>query len=518
MLPSEQVLVKWASSTLRCPPVTTVMDGYIRVSRVRGRDGESFISPEVQRDQIAAWARLRSVTIDNWETDLDQSGGKLTRPGFDIILERIRTGQTGGIAVARLDRFSRAGVSDALMLIETIEEAGGHVASVHEGVDPTTPFGEFARTLFLALARMERRRIQENWRVAREHAVGRGIHVASQAPTGYIRGDDGRLSPHPEYGPVIRKLFEGRAAGLSWAALARILDEHRVEGPYGPLSWRTRAATQIIRNRVYLGEARSGDFVNPNAHEPLVDRATWEAAQVAKGVSPSKGGPSLLTGIIRCAGCRHGLKPDKMTDKNRGERLPIYRCRGHHASGTCTQRASTLARVVEPWVIEQFFARVDDLIAGAEEDTAAIERTAAALADAEAELSAYRDDTRIADLLGRDSFLEGLKKRADAVEDARSTLAEARSSAAPMAFPAQDLRELWNDLEVDEKRMALRSVIDAVMLRRGGKVPIERRALILWRGEAPDDLPRRGLNRVPITPFVWPEDPPTDTGMPSRQD
>jgi hypothetical protein len=32
------------------------LDGYVRVSRVGGREGESFISPEVQRDRIAAYA------------------------------------------------------------------------------------------------------------------------------------------------------------------------------------------------------------------------------------------------------------------------------------------------------------------------------------------------------------------------------------------------------------------------------------------------------------------------------
>ena len=32
------------------------LDGYIRVSRINGRSGESFISPDVQRDTIASYA------------------------------------------------------------------------------------------------------------------------------------------------------------------------------------------------------------------------------------------------------------------------------------------------------------------------------------------------------------------------------------------------------------------------------------------------------------------------------
>jgi DNA invertase Pin-like site-specific DNA recombinase len=55
------------------------LDGYIRVSRVGKRGGDSFISPEDQREKIEGWAKLRGVEIVKWYTDLDQSGGKLSR-------------------------------------------------------------------------------------------------------------------------------------------------------------------------------------------------------------------------------------------------------------------------------------------------------------------------------------------------------------------------------------------------------------------------------------------------------
>src|SRR4051794_13749448 len=176
------------------------LDGYIRVSRVNGRNGDSFISPDQQKDKITQWATLRGVEItDAWPTDLDQSGGKLSRPNFDKALERVRSGKTDGIVVAKLDRFSRAGVADALKLIETIIEAGGTVASVEEGIDPMTPTGEFTMTLFLALARMQRRQIGDQWKDAQRRAVDRGIHVASQAPTGYVRGTEGVLERHTDF-------------------------------------------------------------------------------------------------------------------------------------------------------------------------------------------------------------------------------------------------------------------------------------------------------------------------------
>jgi site-specific DNA recombinase len=69
------------------------MDAYVRVSRVAGREGPSFISPSVQREQIAAWAKMRGVEVLQWHEDLDQSGGKLERPGLTALLARIESGE-----------------------------------------------------------------------------------------------------------------------------------------------------------------------------------------------------------------------------------------------------------------------------------------------------------------------------------------------------------------------------------------------------------------------------------------
>ncbi len=76
------------------PAAPTRMTGYIRVSRVAGRTGESFISPELQRRQIAAWATMKGVEIVAWEEDLDVSGGRRDRPGLDRFMDALRAATT----------------------------------------------------------------------------------------------------------------------------------------------------------------------------------------------------------------------------------------------------------------------------------------------------------------------------------------------------------------------------------------------------------------------------------------
>jgi DNA invertase Pin-like site-specific DNA recombinase len=462
-------------------PITMKLDGYIRVSSVRGREGESFISPDVQREQIATWARLRNVKIAAWHTDLDQTGGKLSRPGLDKALARIHSGKTGGIAVARLDRFSRAGVARALDVVEEIHDAGGELAAVDLGIDPTTPFGEFATTLMLSLARMQRRQIGDTWKEAQRRAVERGVHVASRAPTGYRRRKDRRLEPHPDHSSHIGEIFRMKADGASWKDMALYLRAHNVESPYGTTHWQPRALSHVIENRAYLGEARSGEFVKVGAHPELVDEKTFKAAQEAKGQrSINSMGGALLAGILRCDGCGYVLKADQMRSR-KGDKLRLYRCRTERSSGRCPAPASVLGSVVEPFITEAFFGYVAGMRA---EGTLIGEELRAAekkLAQAERELLTYLTAVGAADV-GAQGFKAGAKLRRDAVDRAGEHVDKARERAGIADLPlAVDLMDQWPTLSVQERNRLLRAGVEAVLLRRG-RTSIDKRTTLIMRG------------------------------------
>ena len=80
--------------------------GYVRVSRVGGREGDSFISPAVQRGRVEAYAGAQGHQVVVWEEDLDQPGSRYQRRGFQAALEAVERGEAEGIAVAALDRAS----------------------------------------------------------------------------------------------------------------------------------------------------------------------------------------------------------------------------------------------------------------------------------------------------------------------------------------------------------------------------------------------------------------------------
>jgi DNA invertase Pin-like site-specific DNA recombinase len=484
------------------------MDGYIRVSRRGGREGDSYISPKLQRDQIEGYAKLYGFTIAGWHKDEDVSGGTLERPALQAALERCRKGETGGIIAARLDRLARSLVG-LNHLVSRAQDESWTLVAVDHGLDLNTPGGELVANILGSVAQWELRQRRDSWEETRRSRVEAGIHIASRVPTGYRRTKEKRLEPDPQAAVVIHDLFVRRARGEGWTALARFLDESGIRGPYGNNGWTAAAAAKIIRNPVYTGEARSGAFSNANAHEPIVSAAEWEAAQGERHVSTARSGEGLLlAGLVRCAGCRYLLKPDSMRARN-GVRLGLYRCRGRHAAGKCPAPASILARVLDPNIEALFLdaIRADGPLAEAMEANVAVEKALQHAEAAERELDAFLSDAELRAMIGERRYKQQAGARTQTLAEAEAELADARQRGAlssALLTPGA-LLEAWPGLGVAEKRTLLTASVDAVMVRRtGANVAVTDRALLLWRGEAPDGFPRRG-HRVPLASFSWPK-------------
>jgi DNA invertase Pin-like site-specific DNA recombinase len=475
--------------------------GYGRVSQLRGRQGETFISLDLQRDACEAYARAHGHEIVAWHADTDQPGSKLDRPELAAALDAIAAADASGLIAARLDRITR-NVGHLGKLLEQAHTDNWNLIACDVGLDLATPTGKLVARVLGSIAEWELDRRREGWAEARAHAVERGVHIASRAPTGYRRKDDGRLEPEPRAAKAIAECFRRRASGASWRELADLLESRGVVGPYGSANWTTGAVKKMITNRVYLGEARHGEFHNKDAHKPIVSEADFAAAQAARSAStPRSADGALLSGLLRCGSCGFVLKPDSMIDAN-GNKLRLYRCRGRHASGRCPKPTSVLGRVAEPWVQERFLDALGPggVLARSVEDERELADADAAHQAAETELAAWHD-VGVA-TLGKDAYVDGLRKRQQAASDARARhQALLAAAAGPLGQHTASVEALWPDLSTPEKRPLLAAAIDAVVLwpqARGEQEPIDRRTRILWAGQADGlDLPRRG-RRVPL--------------------
>ena len=454
--------------------------GYIRVSRVAGRGGDSFVSPSDQRDRIAAYATAKGHTVIDFVTDLDQSGGKVDRPGFQGALARCEAGEAKGVIVAKLDRFARSLV-DAAATVKRLDAAGCTLVSVGDDIDASGPSGKLMRAILFAFAEFERDRINESWATAKERAIGRGVHVG-RAPIGYV-AVDGKLVVDPATAPTIQAAFEARAGGASMTEVVGLLDT------LGTRHWTLTTATTALRNRTYLGEVRHGSYTNPTAHEPLVSLALFEAANARKPVAAtradSNGRGSLLTGLIRCCGCCHAMPPAK--------RGTIYACKRKHGSGVCTAPTAIAARNIEAYVIGMMmgreFEKIEEVVTDA--DVTALE---AAVAEAEAEVNAYLAIMKATDpgyRAGYDSKVTALNRASADLTDAAKRLS-ARGT-----FD-------WVSLDLPQRRHLLRSKAQAIFVRKGTRyTPIQDRVRVVWMTEPMlTGLPSRGVMTPPRS-FTW---------------
>jgi site-specific DNA recombinase len=473
------------------------LDGYIRVSDTHGRgdDDESLQGPRQQREAIERWAASRpGVEIVAWHEDRDQTGSRMERPGFAALMDRIRAGQTGGVAVARLDRLSRARVVEALKAVEEIDAHGGQVAAVDLGIDPTTMFGEFAMTLMLALARMEWRRIDEAWNNSRAAAIARGVHIGA-VPFGYRRDDNGRLFIHAGEAEIVRELFERKAGGATWGELVGWLDTAAPKPNGG--HWSDSTVRGMIGSRTYRGAVFHGGHENPNAHEPIVDAPLWRRAQVPAGRRTPRG-TYLLSGLVRCAGCGRRMRG---TTGGPGKGR-VYNC---DTTGCAAKSTVTVDRL-DSEVVEQFFAQMDAFHLRAVSDSE-IEAAQAALEDARhaVELQAQTTPQSTIAVAAHNAKLADLERDYEAAED---RLAQLLASKAESGQDVRELKPEWPTLPLDARRELLRAGIKTVLVRRASRrtaprPPISERVLVVFLDDdLPADLADNGRSG-PVATWTW---------------
>jgi DNA invertase Pin-like site-specific DNA recombinase len=488
--------------------------GYMRVSSKGDRDPDRWLTVPLQQKAITDHCTGHHHTLADLRSDIDVSGGSEERPNLEALVQRIEAGELAGLVVAKLDRFAR-NLAYGVRIIERIDAAGGFFIATADGFDLRTDAGRLQFHVMLSFADYELRRFKTGWRQARERLVlERGQHWGPSVPLGYRRRDDGVLGPDPVIGPLAAELFVRRANGESVSELARWLESLGVLTARGGLPSR-RWVSEMLARRVYLGEAYAGELRNTSAHEPLIDRVTWERAQLARAPRPSVGRePTLLGGLVRCWHCRHVMSA--CWSPYAGGRKRAYRCRGRHAHGQCPRPAFALEEHLLEFVEPAFWglmlgADVIGTPAGTDDAdrVARLQRDCDRAADA---LVKYRDDPDILDALEPRQYAEGLRVRQRRLDDAEGKLAREIAAQPVPLGDASALRDDWPRIDVPTRRRMLHAVIGAVVVKapdrhRDHGSPLRGRARPILPADLPVGLPKSGGNPVAVVPFPDFDDP-----------
>jgi site-specific DNA recombinase len=477
----------------------------VRVSHMgeRKQDDETFHADRDQVSVIDAWAKANHARIDVLPPELNVSGGLPIekRPSLLAAIEGVERGVYSGIAVAYLSRLGR-NVTEQLRTWERVEAAGGEIVSVREGIDTSTASGRLHRNLLISIDAHEREQHAERFDERRRLATAAGIWQRRQVPRGYQKGNDRRLAPATD-AEEVTSTFSDLLRGTAVSELARRLQMT----PGG--------ARYLLRNRVYLGELKVGEYVNPEAHPALVDARTFDEVQRKLGQSTrpariASEGPALLSGVIRCSSCGH-IMTRGSGRKGHGR---VYLCVKKHSGRHCPAPAGIAAERVDRYVesiAKAELARLQVEASEGDDVTHAQNRVEAA----EHELDAYLDAVRAADV-GAEAFGTGARKRSAAVEAAKDSL-YAELARRPVSPAVGSGADVWEELNAHERNTLLRGLLAAVVVRpvgRGRRVPVEDRVRVLAYGTDLGLPSQRGHLGSGIVPIAFPD--PDEVGVLTR--
>ncbi|QNO17863.1 recombinase family protein [Caproicibacterium amylolyticum] len=301
-------------------------------------------APEPVKKRVCAYARVSSGSDEqlhslsaqisyysemigknpDWEyagvfSDEAFTGTKESRPGFQKMLSRCRTGEIQMIITKSISRFARNTVT-VLQSVRELKAIGVDVFFEEQNIHSLSGEGEFMLSVLSSFAQEESRSCSENckWRIRKDFQEGR-------PNTGRLLGyrlSGGVLTVVPEEAETVREIYRDYLSGMGMLAIVKKFRARGVFISKGGVSG-------ILRNEKYIGSmllqktfvrdhltkkkmkntGQLPQFFVEDSHEAIIDRDTWDAVQDkidrrANSHPPRKAPDSYpFTGLIRCGKC-----------------------------------------------------------------------------------------------------------------------------------------------------------------------------------------------------------------------
>lgn len=268
-----------------CPERVYQTAVYVRLSVVGSDSGRNQDSIEMQRYMLEKYVdarsdmRLAGVFCDNGET-----GTNFDRPGFEQLMEAVRSREVDCIVVKDLSRFGRNYVETGYYLEKIFPRLGIRFVAVNDHYD-TLEAGSGSEMVYSLknlvndlYARDISQKIHSSLAVKRK----RGEFIGAVAPYGYMRSpeDRHRLVADPDAAPIVRDIFRWRLEGEGFARIARRLNDAKVPSPVSyryekgylkdkpsnqALLWKALCVQRMTANPVYAGHMAQGKTKKPLA-------------------------------------------------------------------------------------------------------------------------------------------------------------------------------------------------------------------------------------------------------------
>jgi DNA invertase Pin-like site-specific DNA recombinase len=160
------------------------------------------------------------------------ASGKYINVNLRNALQRLASGQGGGLVVAKLDRLARS-VVHAANIIEDANKQGWSLVVLDINLDLSTAAGRMMARTVVNFAEYERELISERTKAGLAAKKARGERI-------------GR--PRDVQPGLVRRIIMDRNAGLSFDRIARTLSNEGILAPRGGTKWHASTARRIYQS------------------------------------------------------------------------------------------------------------------------------------------------------------------------------------------------------------------------------------------------------------------------------
>ena len=302
---------------------------YVRISELT----DATTSPERQLADCTAYAERAGWEVVGSFDDLDISGTKdlRKRPGLASALEAIEAGEADVLLAAKIDRVARS-VITFNEVVRRLDDAGGALVSVAEGLDFSSPAGRMVANVLATFAQFESETIGARVASAKRHLKEAGKWPGGRRPFGWspVPHESGKgytLALDAKEGPVLREMAARVLDGEPVAAIAADLNRRGISTVLGK-AWVGETVRKALVKRTVMGEGGAEALLDERTFAKLLRRLERGAPRRTVDRDPPLIPPEVLT----CGACGAPMRPATRKDRKRTTR--VYRCSSRPAPGT----------------------------------------------------------------------------------------------------------------------------------------------------------------------------------------
>ena len=332
------------------------------------------------RDSLSGMEGVEVVGVyeDNGRTGTTFEG----RAAFDALMDEVRAGAVGCIAVKDLSRFGRNMYETSTYLERIFPFLGVRFIAVNDGLDTLQGDGGIVVPFKGLVNEMYAVETSRKVSAVKHRQMEEGEVIYGNTCYGYrvVRGEN-RLDVDDATAPFVPLAFSMFLDGERLVDIASALAEMGAPTPVDHLDaqssagyagvwrdrpWSARYVAKMLDNPVYVGTLVLGNtyrslcdgipahtvpegerLVFPDAHPALVPAEVFgrvrakrraqkaaKRAQVAAKEADRNAMPDELAGVLFCAECGGRMILDRRFNPKTGEaRGSVYKCRRHHGRG-----------------------------------------------------------------------------------------------------------------------------------------------------------------------------------------